>query len=57
MDSTFGSNTLSHFWVLKAFLPAMIRKGRGHVVTMSSIMGLVGSAQMSELLIAQSKGR
>ncbi|RXK38820.1 hypothetical protein M231_03875 [Tremella mesenterica] len=45
---TFGSNTLSHFWVLREFLPALIRNKRGHVVTMSSIMGLVGSAQMAD---------
>lgn len=45
--STFGSNTLAHFWVLKAFLPPMLRRGRGHIVTMSSILAIVGAAQMS----------
>lgn len=46
--STFGSNTIAHFWVLKAFLPAMLRRGRGHIVTVSSLLGLVGCAQMSK---------
>lgn len=45
--STFGANTLAHFWTLKAFLPAMLRKNSGHIVTVSSVLGLVGAAQMS----------
>ncbi|OWZ26062.1 hypothetical protein C349_07099 [Cryptococcus neoformans var. grubii Br795] len=48
ITSTFGSNTLAHFWVLKTFLPAMLRQGRGHIVTMSSILGIVGAAQMTD---------
>ncbi|WWC59961.1 uncharacterized protein I303_102524 [Kwoniella dejecticola CBS 10117] len=48
IHNTFGSNTLSHFWILKAFLPALIRRGMGHVVTMSSVMGVVGAAQMTD---------
>ncbi|KAK8861319.1 hypothetical protein IAR55_002138 [Kwoniella newhampshirensis] len=45
---TFGANTLAHFWVLKAFLPAMIKKGSGHIVTVSSLLGVVGAAQMTD---------
>ncbi|KIR58084.1 hypothetical protein I314_06049 [Cryptococcus bacillisporus CA1873] len=48
ITNTFGSNTLAHFWVLKAFLPAMLRRGRGHIVTMSSILAIVGAAQMTD---------
>lgn len=29
---TFGVNTFSHFWILKAFLPAMLKKKSGHIV-------------------------
>ncbi|GLH05697.1 Short-chain dehydrogenase/reductase family 16C member [Gryllus bimaculatus] len=32
------------FQTLKAFLPHMLQRGRGHVVAMSSMNGLVGSA-------------
>jgi hypothetical protein len=46
--STFGANTLAHFWTLKTFLPAILARGSGHVVTMSSVLGVVGCAQMSE---------
>lgn len=47
-NSTFGSNTLAHFWVLKCFLPAILRTGSGHIVSIASVLGLVGCAQMSE---------
>ncbi|KAI0254760.1 retinal short-chain dehydrogenase/reductase [Lactifluus subvellereus] len=43
---TFNVNTLAHFWTLKAFLPEMIRKKSGHIVTVASVGGLVGMAQM-----------
>ncbi|KAK1920816.1 hypothetical protein DB88DRAFT_468999 [Papiliotrema laurentii] len=45
---TFGVNTLAHFWVQKAFLPALVRMKRGHIVSISSILGLVGAAQMTD---------
>ncbi|KAF7301907.1 hypothetical protein MIND_00756700 [Mycena indigotica] len=48
VQQTFNVNTLSHFWTLKAFLPGMIEKKKGHIVTVSSIMGLHGVAQLSD---------
>lgn len=39
---------LSHYWTIKAFLPAMIERGTGHIVTVGSVLGLMGAAQMSE---------
>ncbi|KAF9481842.1 retinal short-chain dehydrogenase/reductase [Pholiota conissans] len=48
INQTFGANTLSHFWVLKAFLPGMLKRKTGHIVTMSSSMGMTGVAQMSD---------
>ncbi|KAI9632328.1 uncharacterized protein MKK02DRAFT_40631 [Dioszegia hungarica] len=41
--TTFGANTLAHFWTLKAFLPAMLEKGTGHIVNVASLMGMIGS--------------
>ncbi|KAI4475157.1 hypothetical protein M0802_015264 [Mischocyttarus mexicanus] len=29
-------NTISHFWTMKAFLPAMIKNNKGHIVCISS---------------------
>lgn len=35
-------NVLAHFWTLEAFLPGMYEAGRGHIIAMSSIAGIVG---------------
>ncbi|KAF9238743.1 retinal short-chain dehydrogenase reductase [Melanogaster broomeanus] len=48
IQQTFGVNTLAHFWTLKAFLPKMIERNSGHIVTLSSVMGYVGCAQMTD---------
>jgi len=48
VEQTFGVNTLAHFWTLKAFLPGMIKKKSGHIVTVSSISGKIGIAQLSD---------
>lgn len=39
---TFGVNTLALFWTTRAFLPDMIARDEGHVVTVASAAGLVG---------------
>ncbi len=38
----FEVNVFAHFWILEAFLPHMVAKGRGHVIAMSSMAGLCG---------------
>lgn len=43
---TMEVNVLAHFWTVKAFLPKMIKAGRGHIVTISSAGGVVGSARL-----------
>ncbi|THH12393.1 hypothetical protein EW145_g67 [Phellinidium pouzarii] len=48
VKQTFDVNVVSHFWTLKAFLPEMIKRKSGHIVTLSSVLGLVGVAQMSD---------
>lgn len=45
---SFGVNTIAHFNILRAFLPAIVSAKQGHVITMSSIMGLVSCAQASD---------
>lgn len=42
IENTFAVNILAHFWTIKAFLPDMVRQKRGHVVTISSVTGMVG---------------
>ncbi|XP_053114549.1 estradiol 17-beta-dehydrogenase 11-like [Hemicordylus capensis] len=39
IQKTFEVNTLAHYWTTKAFLPSMMRKNRGHIVTVASAAG------------------
>ncbi|KAF8591492.1 retinal short-chain dehydrogenase/reductase [Ramaria rubella] len=48
VNQTFSTNLFSHFWILKAFLPQMVKQKAGHVVTVSSVVGMVGVAQLSD---------
>ena len=43
---TFQVNTLSHFFLAKAFLPDMIKNDHGHIVTVASIGGYFQAPQM-----------
>jgi len=45
---TMAVNTESHFWTVKAFLPAMMKKNHGHVVTVASGAGLVGIHKLAD---------
>lgn len=42
---TFEVNTIAHFWTIREFLPAMIKKDHGHVVTIASLASFVVHAQ------------
>ncbi len=46
--TTFEVNTLALFWVTKAFLPAMVERDRGHVVTIASAAGWVSTAGQTD---------
>lgn len=46
IELTFAVNTLSLFWVTKAFLPGMIERDAGHVVTIASASGLLGVSRL-----------
>ncbi|XP_068949784.1 estradiol 17-beta-dehydrogenase 11 [Petaurus breviceps papuanus] len=39
IEKTFEVNVLAHFWTTKAFLPAMMKKNHGHIVTVASAAG------------------
>ncbi|XP_071949929.1 17-beta-hydroxysteroid dehydrogenase 13-like [Antedon mediterranea] len=45
---TFEVNAISHFWILKAFLPDMIKRNEGHIVTIASQAGKFGTPRMSD---------
>ncbi|XP_029456469.1 17-beta-hydroxysteroid dehydrogenase 13-like isoform X2 [Rhinatrema bivittatum] len=42
VQNTFDVNILAHFWTTRRFLPAMMRKNHGHVVTVASAAGHQG---------------
>jgi len=48
IERTFAVNTLALFWTTRAFLPAMIRQGSGHIVTIASAAGIAGTARMTD---------
>lgn len=43
---TFDVNIVAHFLIVKEFLPAMVEKNHGHVVTVASMSSFVAPAQM-----------
>ncbi|XP_023231714.1 17-beta-hydroxysteroid dehydrogenase 13-like isoform X2 [Centruroides sculpturatus] len=45
---TLEVNTLAHFWTIRAFLPEMIKKEKGHIVAISSLAGLLGSTNLTD---------
>ncbi|KAI9051061.1 hypothetical protein LZ554_005169 [Drepanopeziza brunnea f. sp. 'monogermtubi'] len=42
---TFEVNTIAHFWMVREFLPAMVKKNHGHVVTIASMASYLVHAQ------------
>lgn len=48
IERTFGVNTLALFWVTRAFLPGMLERNRGHVLTVASASGWVGVAKLAD---------
>lgn len=44
MEKTVQVNTISHFWTIKAFLPGMLSRDYGHIVTIASAAGTAGVA-------------
>jgi len=43
MEKTMAVNATSHFWTIKAFLPEMLARNSGHIVTIASAAGLSGA--------------
>ncbi|KAF2866994.1 short chain dehydrogenase/reductase [Massariosphaeria phaeospora] len=47
IEQTFRTNTLSHWTTLRTILPHMLRESRGTIVTVSSVLGSWGAANLS----------
>lgn len=48
IERTFQVNTLALFWTAKAFLPGMLERDRGHIVTIASAAGLAGTSKLTD---------
>lgn len=48
IERTFDVNVLALYWVTRAFLPGMVDRGCGTVVTIASAAGLVGVARQTD---------
>ncbi len=48
IERTFDVNVLALFWVTRAFLPQMMKRGSGHVVTVASAAGLLGVVRQTD---------
>lgn len=48
IQRTFNVNVMALYWVTRAFLPGMVQRSRGTVVTVASAAGLVGVARQTD---------
>ena len=48
IEKTFQVNTLAHFWLVKSFLPGMLERNSGHIVSIASAGGLAATPRMSD---------
>ncbi len=45
---TMGVNVFSLFWTARVFLPPMVARNSGHVVTVASLAGITGSRRLTD---------
>ncbi|VEN36513.1 unnamed protein product [Callosobruchus maculatus] len=43
IEKSYQVNVISNYWTVKSFLPDMLSKRSGHIVTVSSLTGLMGT--------------
>ncbi len=48
IERTFDINALALFWTVRAFLPSMLERDSGHIVTIASAAGLAGAAKLTD---------
>ncbi|KAI9801500.1 MAG: hypothetical protein M1833_002732 [Piccolia ochrophora] len=53
IERNFRVNLLSHYHTIQTFLPGMIRKQRGSIVTVSSVLGHLGCKNLSDYTAAK----
>ncbi len=53
VDKVMGVNVMALFWCTKAFLPGMVERGEGHVVTIASITSIVPTPGMATYTVSK----
>lgn len=48
IESTYDINIVSNYWTAKAFLPNMMKNNRGHICTVGSVTGMMGTYGCSD---------
>lgn len=48
VERTFAVNTLAHFRTVRAFLPGMMERGGGHIVTIASASGIAAVPRLAD---------
>lgn len=48
IKKTLEVNTIAHAYTVRAFLPAMLAKNDGHIVTIASAGGLIGVSGLAD---------
>lgn len=46
IEKTMAVNATAHFWTIRAFLPGMLERDKGHIVSIASAAGVFGSPGM-----------
>jgi all-trans-retinol dehydrogenase (NAD+) len=54
IEAVMGVNVLALYWVTKSFLPDMLARNSGHVVTMASAAGLLGVDRQTDYAASKS---
>lgn len=48
IKNIFDVNILAHFWLIREFLPEMIKMNKGHICNVASVCGLMGSYKLTD---------
>jgi len=53
IERSLAVNLFAHVWTIRAFLPGMIERGSGHLVTIASAAGIIGVSRLSDYSAAK----
>ena len=48
IEKTIQVNTIAHHYTIREFLPDMLKSNKGHIVTVASMAGTIGTAGLCD---------